>query len=114
MILLVPAFVLAGFGIGCAETAEHAAVAELTPERLRGSGFGLLAAIQSLGNLAASAVAGILWTAFSPRAAFLFLAAAMLVAIAVLGLTTNGPTGRREEDPVPGQTHVSADGSRDS
>ena len=32
-------------------------------------------------NLAASAVAGILWTAVSPAAAFGFLAAAMIIAV---------------------------------
>jgi MFS family permease len=79
--LLGAAFVLAGVGIGCAETAEHAAVASLAPTGLRGSAFGLLAAIQSFGNLAASAVAGLLWTAFSPAVAFSYLAAWMLLAL---------------------------------
>jgi hypothetical protein len=53
------------------ETAEHAAVASLAPIGLRGSAFGLLAAVQGFGNLAASAVAGALWTALSGQAAFL-------------------------------------------
>jgi hypothetical protein len=78
--------VAAGVAIGCVETAEHAAVAGLAPQALRGSAFGLLAAIQSLGNFAASGVAGLLWTAVSPRAAFGYLAGWMLVA--VLGLLT--------------------------
>jgi MFS family permease len=85
--LLAPAFVLAGLGIGCAETAEHAAVAELAPEHIRGSGFGLLAAIPSIGNLAASTIAGILWTTTSPAVAFIFLATAMTIAVPVLGLS---------------------------
>ena len=37
---------------------------------------------QSLGNFAASAVAGLLYTTISPRAAFLYLAAWMLIAVA--------------------------------
>jgi MFS family permease len=69
-------------GIGCVETAEQATVASLAPEQYRGSAFGLLAAIQSFGNLAASGVAGLLWTAFSPSAAFAYLAAWMVVALA--------------------------------
>lgn len=81
---LLPWFVLAGIGIGCAETAEHAAVATDAPERVRGSAFGLLAGIQSLGNVAASTVAGILWTALSPAWAFGFLAAAMALAVVIL------------------------------
>lgn len=60
-------FVLAGVGIGCVETAEHAAVATLAPTDLRGSTFGLLAAVQSFGHLAASAGAGALWTLIFAR-----------------------------------------------
>ena len=81
---LAPAFIAAGIGIGIVETAEHAAVATLAPSQLRGSAFGLLAAVQSGGNLAASAIAGILYTTVSPAWAFGFLAAAMFTAGLVL------------------------------
>jgi MFS family permease len=84
LLLLAGCFVAAGVAIGCVETAEHVAVAGLAPQALRGSAFGLLAAIQSLGNLAASGVAGLLWTAVSPRAAFGYLAGWMLAALLVL------------------------------
>ena len=83
-VALAPWFVLAGVGIGCAETAEHAAIASAAPESIRGSAFGLLAGIQSLGNVAASAVAGILWTALSPAWAFAYLGVVMLAATALL------------------------------
>lgn len=83
-IALAPWFVLAGIGIGCAETAEHAAVAGDAPETIRGSAFGLLAGIQSLGNVAASTIAGVLWTTLSPAWAFGFLAVAMTIATALL------------------------------
>ena len=63
---------------------EHAAVAGAAPNHLRGSAFGLLAAVQSFGNLAASAIAGLLWTAFSPSWAFAYLAAWMLLALVLL------------------------------
>ena len=79
-------FVAAGVGIGLVETAEHAAVAALAPNEIRGSAFGLLAAIQSFGNFAASAIAGVLWTLASPRIAFLYLAAWMLVSLVAFGL----------------------------
>lgn len=79
-VLAIP-FVLAGTGIGAVETAQHSAVAALAPRDLRGSAFGLLATVQSLGNLAASAVAGVLWTMVSPTAAFLYLAGWMVVAL---------------------------------
>lgn len=78
------AFALAGLGIGFVETGEHAAVATLAPERSRGSAFGLLAGIQSFGNLVASGVAGLLWTLVSPEAAFVWIAALMVVSLAAL------------------------------
>ena len=81
---LLPWFVLAGVGIGCVETAEHAAVATHAPPDLRGSAFGLLAGIQSLGNLAASGIAGVLWTVLSPAWAFGYLAAWMCLALVFL------------------------------
>jgi MFS family permease len=83
-------FAVAGIAIGLVETAEHAAVAALAPADLRGSAFGLLAAVQSFGNLAASAVAGIIWTTVSPRAAFAYLAAWMGVSVAALLLGLRG------------------------
>lgn len=84
---LLPWFILAGIGIGCVETAEHAAVATHSPADIRGSAFGLLAATQSFGNLAASLVAGILWTALSPTWAFAYLAGAMIVAATTLTIS---------------------------
>jgi hypothetical protein len=50
------------------------------------SAFGLLPAVQSFGNLAASAVAGALWTVVSPHAAFLYLAGWMAVSLIGLAL----------------------------
>jgi MFS family permease len=77
-------FVLAGVAKASAETAEQTVVAAYAPEEVRGSAFGIVAAIQSFGNLAASAVAGALWTLVSARAAFLYLAAWMLLALAAV------------------------------
>jgi MFS family permease len=85
--ILAIGFAIAGIGIGCVETAEHAAVAHLAPERLRGSAFGLLATVQSFGNLAASAIAGILWTTVSPTAAFVYAAMWMLIALVAFAAT---------------------------
>jgi MFS family permease len=90
--VLVLLFALAGVAIGFVETAEHSAVASLVPTDLRGSAFGLLAAVQSFGNLAASAVAGALWTLISPRVAFLYLAGWMAFSLAALALARR-PTG---------------------
>ena len=88
--VLLVGFALAGIGIGFVETAEAAAVASLAPEPIRGSAFGLLAGMQSLGNFAASAVAGLLWTLVSPTAAFLWLALWMTIALAAF-VSTRSP-----------------------
>ena len=84
--LLAVGFVLAGMGKGCAETAEHTTVATFSPIETRGSSFGLLAAIQSFGNLAASGIAGIVWSVASPESAFSYVAAWMGIAMATLFL----------------------------
>jgi hypothetical protein len=84
VVVLGACFVAAGVAIGCVETAEHAAVAALASEDIRGSAFGLLAGVQSLGNLAASGVAGVLWTVVSPAAGLLFAAALMGASLAGL------------------------------
>jgi len=89
-VLAVP-FLLAGIAIGCVETAEHAAVAALAPQQARGSAFGLLAFVQAGGNLAASAIAGILWTATSAAVAFGYLVGWMVVALAGLAVAARRP-----------------------
>ncbi|MGH3693105.1 MAG: MFS transporter [Pseudonocardiaceae bacterium] len=85
IVVLGVAFALAGVGIGCAETAEHTAVAAFAPDELRGSAFGLLATVQAAGNVAASTVAGLLYTVASPAIAFGYLAVWMLIALVTLG-----------------------------
>jgi dipeptide/tripeptide permease len=61
---------------------------------LRGSAFGLLVAVQSFGNLAASAIVGLLWAAVSSRMAFGCLIACMLLA-----LVGESAAGRSSGDP---------------
>lgn len=90
--VLLIAFLLAGAGIGLAETAESSLVARLLPDRLRGSGFGLLGGVQSLGDFASSAMVGLLWSAVSPLAGFVYAAAWMAVAaIATLRTSAMAP-----------------------
>lgn len=79
--VLLAAFLLAGVGIGCAETAESTMVAHALPDRLRGNGYGLLGLVQSLGDLGATLVAGLIWALVSPMAAFAYVAAWMAAAL---------------------------------
>lgn len=83
-VFLALAFVLAGIGIGAVETGEHALVASAAPAEHRGSAFGLLAGVQSVGDLLASGIAGILWTLVGPGVAFGYAAAWM--GLALVGL----------------------------
>ncbi|WP_334172618.1 MFS transporter [Sinomonas sp.] len=75
------AFILAGVGIGLAETAETASVAIALPDRLRGNGYGILGLVQSAGDLGATLVAGVLWAALGPTTAFAYAAAWMLASV---------------------------------
>jgi MFS family permease len=84
--LLLGLFCLAGAGIGLAETAESTLVAHLLPDRLRGSGFGLLGGLQSAGDFLSSAVVGILYAAVSPTAGFAYAAAWMVLSVAASAL----------------------------
>jgi MFS family permease len=90
--MLAVCFGLAGLAIGFVETAENAAVAVLAPAEIRGSAFGAMATVQSLGNFAASSTAGLIWTVVSPQAAFLYLAGWMIIAL--LALIATGLSAR--------------------
>ncbi|RYV50109.1 MFS transporter [Pengzhenrongella frigida] len=90
--VLLAAFVLAGVGIGLAETAESTVVALMLPDRLRGNGFGVLGLVQSMGALAASLVVGFLWTVASPTLAFGYAAAWMMAAVVVTVLVVRPTT----------------------
>jgi dipeptide/tripeptide permease len=71
---------------------------------MRDSVSGLLAAVQSFGNLAASAIAGLLWTLASPQVAFLYFAPGMLASLAALALI-RGPSDQATKRPS--EAHMS-------
>ncbi|MEO8829535.1 MFS transporter [Lapillicoccus sp.] len=79
--VLLTGFLLAGIGIGFAETAQSTVVAQLLPDRLRANGFGVLGLVQSFGDLGATVVAGFLWAAFSASVAFGYAAAWMAASV---------------------------------
>jgi MFS family permease len=84
ILAMAAAFIVAGIAIGAVETGENAAVAGLAPGHQRGSAFGLLAGIQSMGDFVASAVIGIVWTIAGPSVAFGVAVVAMLASVASL------------------------------
>jgi MFS family permease len=69
-VVLLVAFVLAGVGIGLAETAESTMVAMMLPDHLRGNGYVVLGLVQSAGDLGASLVVGVIWATVAPGLAF--------------------------------------------
>jgi len=93
-VLLLAASALAGAGIGLAETAESALVARLLPDRLRGSGFGVLGGVQSAGDLLASALVGILYAAVSPAAGFGYAAGWMALSVTASAATRPAAAAR--------------------
>jgi MFS family permease len=59
-------------------------VADLVPERLRGTAYGIFNAALGVAALPASLIAGLLWDGYGPAAPFLFGAA--LAVLATIGL----------------------------
>ena len=81
---LLPLFLAYGLYFGFAEGTEKALVADLAPASRRGFAFGIYNAVLGLGQLAASVLFGLLWTALGPAIAFAAGAALALVSMALL------------------------------
>lgn len=77
-------FALAGVFIAAEDTLESAITADFIPTETRGIGMGVLGTVNGIGDFAASAVVGLLWTEVSPHAAFGLSALVMLVGAVVL------------------------------
>ena len=77
-------FALGGVFIAAEDTLEGAIAADLLPEEVRGTGYGVLATINGLGDLVSSIMVGFLWTSFAPGVGFgysaiLFVAGALVI-----------------------------------
>jgi MFS family permease len=68
--MLIAVFVLAGLYIAVEDTLEGAMTADLIAPEIRGTGFGVLATVNGIGDFVASSLIGALWTGVSPTAAF--------------------------------------------
>jgi MFS family permease len=99
---LLLAFCLAGTGIGLAETAQSTLVAHALPDRLRGSGFGMLGVVQAVGDLVSTAMVGLLWAVVGPAVGFAYAAAWMAAAL-ITALVTAGTPAPATPDPPAGQ-----------
>jgi MFS family permease len=68
--LLALVFALAGIVVGVEEALEDSIAAELVVQEQHGMAFGMLAAVNAVGDFASSFVIGLLWSAASPSLAF--------------------------------------------
>lgn len=85
---LAAVFALAGVYIGIEDTLEGAIPAGLVDPAHRGTAYGLMGAVNGVGDLFASAMVGTLWTLVSPAAAFSLAGFLMLAGAAVVFYTT--------------------------
>ena len=65
-------FAIGGAFIAAEDTLEGALAADLLPEDVRGTGYGVLATVNGLGDFVSSVVVGLLWSIFAPAAGFAY------------------------------------------
>jgi MFS family permease len=94
---LVVLFIASGLYIACEEVGEKAYAVDLLPHATRGTGLGLLAAVNGVGDMISSAMVGVLWAAFpsSPAVGFLAAAGLQLAGAAVVG-SSRGSSEQRK------------------
>jgi MFS family permease len=76
--VLVMLFGLAGIHGAIQQSLEKSLAAELLPKEIRGSGFGVLATVNGIGDLISSIAVGALWSSVSPAAGFAYAGIFML------------------------------------
>jgi MFS family permease len=79
-------FALAGIYIAIVDSMERALAADLLPLERRGTGYGALATVNSVGDLVSSIVVGELWTHVSAAAGFSYGAVITLAGAVALWL----------------------------
>jgi MFS family permease len=70
--VFVVLFGLAGIHDAFQQSLEKSVAAEILPAAIRGSGFGVLATANGIGDLLSSVAVGALWSAVSPAAGFVY------------------------------------------
>ncbi len=84
LIKFAVAFCVSGVYMGVWETVEDSTAATMLPAETRGTGFGLLASVNGIGDLISSALVGYLWALVSPTAAMLYVIATSLSGAAMI------------------------------
>jgi MFS family permease len=91
--VLVILFGLAGIHQATQQSVEKSLAAELLPLAARGSGFGVLATVNGIGDLVSSVAVGALWSAVNPAGGFAY-AGSLTLAGALLIYFFTGDSGR--------------------
>ncbi|MGQ9553216.1 MAG: MFS transporter [Anaerolineae bacterium] len=93
--LLALLFALGGTFIAAEDALEGALAADLLPEAVRGTGYGVLATVNGLGDFLSSTVVGLLWSVAGARAGFAYAAVLFLLgAIVVYRARGDAPAGQ--------------------
>ena len=84
----------AGIHAPLVKATEQSFVGSIIADRLRGTAFGITAAVNGVGDLVSSVAVGIIWTAAGPRTAFAYGGVLAAVATALLLALVRGPARR--------------------
>jgi MFS family permease len=90
-------FALGGVYIAAEDALEGALAADMLPDNLRGTGYGVLATVNGLGDFASSIVVGALWQSVSPAAGFGYATILFIVgAVVMYRLRSHGRRAMQE------------------
>ena len=99
LVLLALVFMLGGVQVAIEETLEDSFCAELVEPTLHGMAFGVLAAVNGIGDFLSSTIVGLLWSAFGTTLAFGY-SAVLFILGAVLALRVHPPISSYRSQPV--------------
>jgi len=92
LVSLAVLFLLGGLTLAFEDTLEGVITSAEVPKAIRGTGFGVLASVNGVGDLVSSSLVGILWAATGPLVAFTVAAGLCLVGTVMLAVS--GPARR--------------------
>ena len=103
IVALALLFALGGVYIALVDTLEGALAADLLPEHLRATGYGVLGSVNGVGDLVSSLTVGLLWARVSTASGFIYaVVLATLGTILLYALTPGQPSLKAK----PGVTNV--------
>ena len=92
---LVALFALSGLYIAIVDSMERALAADLLPLNMRGTGYGALATVNSIGDLISSSVVGLLWTFVSASSGFYYSAGMTFLGAVVMFFVSTNPGSKK-------------------